>query len=96
MIIVIGNVVVKEHHLPEAIVLSQEHVRRSRAEAGCIAHAVHQDTENALRLVFVEQWLDRAALAEHFKVPASRSFAKAIAELAVEAPGIAIYDATQL
>jgi hypothetical protein len=51
--------------------LSLEHVHRSRKEPGCISHAVHVDCENSLRLVFIEQWADRAALSIHFAVPAS-------------------------
>jgi hypothetical protein len=54
MIIVLGSVVVREGRVNEALSLSQEHVARSRAEPGCIAHAVHQDAENPLRLVFIE------------------------------------------
>jgi quinol monooxygenase YgiN len=94
MIIVLGSVVAREGRVNEALSLSQEHVARSRAEPGCIAHAVHQDTENPLRLVFVEQWVSQAALWEHFKVPESRTFAKALAALAQEEPSIAIYEAT--
>lgn len=96
MIIVLGSVVAKEGCLSEALSLSQEHVTRSRLEPGCIAHSVHQDTENTSRLVFVEQWASQAALWEHFKVPASRAFAKALAALAQEEPSMAIYEATQL
>jgi quinol monooxygenase YgiN len=33
---------------------------------------------NPLRLVFVEQWADRAALSAHFAVPASRDFVRAL------------------
>jgi quinol monooxygenase YgiN len=36
-------------------------------EPGCISHAVHVDCENPLRLVFIEQWTDRAALLAHFR-----------------------------
>jgi quinol monooxygenase YgiN len=96
MIIVLGSVVAREGRANEALSLSREHVARSRAEPGCIAHSVHQDTENALRLVFVEQWTSQAALWEHFKVPASRAFAKALTALAQEEPSIAIYEATQV
>lgn len=94
MILVLGSVVAQEGRLAEALALSQEHVARSRAEPGCLAHAVHQDTENPLRLVFVEQWADQAALWEHFKVPASRSFAKALGAIAAQAPDMALFDAT--
>jgi len=96
MIVVLGHVVAKEGCYAEALALSQEHVARSRAEPGCIAHAVHQDMENPLRLVFVEQWESKAALWDHFKVPASRAFAKALAGLAVEAPSMSLFDATPM
>ncbi len=94
MVIVLGSAVVREGQVAEALALSQEHVVRSRSEPGCIAHAVHQDAENPARLVFVEQWASQEALWQHFTVPASRAFAKALAALAVEAPSIAIYEAT--
>jgi quinol monooxygenase YgiN len=94
MIIVLGSVIAREGRANEALSLSQQHVARSRAEPGCIAHAVHQDSENPLRLVFVEQWTSQAALWEHFKVTESRAFAKALAALAQEEPSIAIYEAT--
>ena len=96
MVLVIGSVIVKDGHLAQAIALSQEHVARSRKEPGCNAHAVHQDTENPSRLVFVEQWSDQAALAEHFRVPASRAFVEALSALATSAPSMAIYEATEL
>ena len=35
-----------------------------------------------------------AALQQHFRVPASRTFAKALAALAAEAPSMSLYDAT--
>lgn len=94
MIVVLGSAVAREGQLTQALALSQEHVLRSRAESGCITHAVHQDAENPARLVFVEQWASQEALWQHFKVPASRAFAKALSELAAEAPSMAIYEAT--
>jgi quinol monooxygenase YgiN len=94
MIIVLGSVLAREGRVNEALSLSQEHVARSRAEPGCIAHAVHQDSENPLRLVFIEQWASQEALWQHFKVPASRAFAKELGGLAQEEPRMAIYEAT--
>ena len=96
MIIVLGSVVAQDGRITEVLSLSQEHVARSRAEPGCIAHAVHLDTENPLRLVFIEQWTSQAALWGHFKVPESRTFAKALAALAQEAPSIAMYEAAPI
>ena len=95
MILVLGHVVARHEHFDEVLKLSQQHVERSRAEPGCIAHAVHRDTENPLRLVFVEKWSDMAALQVHFRVPASREFGKALAAMASEPPGLEIYEASE-
>jgi quinol monooxygenase YgiN len=93
MIIVLGSVVTREGCTDEALSLSHEHVARSRAEPGCVAHSVYLDAENPLRLVFVEQWASQADLWTHFKVPASQTFAKALGALAQSAPSLAIYEA---
>jgi quinol monooxygenase YgiN len=74
--------------------LSRAHVARSRGEPGCMSHAVHRDTEHEQRLVFVEEWADQAALAQHFQVPESRAFVKALSKLLSEPPRITVYDAT--
>jgi len=94
MILVTGSIVARTDTLDALIAHSLEHVRRSRGEAGCLAHAVHRDVENPLRLVFVEEWTDRAALAAHFAVPASGAFVRAATALAAEPPSIQIYEAT--
>src|SRR5207253_7927846 len=96
MIVVTGSVTAHADSFDEVRKLSLEHVHRSRTEPGCISHAVHIDCENPLRLVFIEQWADRAALAAHFAVPASRNFVRALQPLASGAPDIQIYDATKL
>ena len=92
MILVLGHVTARPEHFDEVLRLSQQHVERSRAEPGCIAHAVHRDTENPLRLVFVERWSDMAALQLHFRVPASREFGKVLAGMASEPPGLELFD----
>jgi quinol monooxygenase YgiN len=96
MIVVTGSVTAREDSLDEVRRLSLEHVRRSREEPGCVAHAVHIDCENALRLVFIEQWADRAALSAHFAVPASRNFVRALQPLAAASSTIEIYDANKV
>jgi quinol monooxygenase YgiN len=94
MIVVTGSLTTRQDSFDEARRLSLEHVHRSRLEQGCISHAVHVDCENPLRLVFIEQWVDRTALAAHFAVPASRDFVRALRPLAAASPTIEIYDAT--
>jgi quinol monooxygenase YgiN len=96
MIVVTGSVTARQETFEEARRLSLEHVHRSRSEPGCISHAVHIDCENPLRLVFIEQWADRAALAAHFAVPASRNFVRALGAQVAAPPTLEIYDATKL
>ncbi|MCJ7451570.1 MAG: antibiotic biosynthesis monooxygenase, partial [Steroidobacteraceae bacterium] len=88
--------VVRDGLVDDAVRLSQEHVHRSRAEPGCIAHAVHQDCENPARLVFVEEWTDDVSLTQHFKVPASRTFVAELSAMAIEPPTMTIYSAERV
>ncbi len=96
MIFVTGSILARADALAELLALSLEHVTRSRNEPGCLAHAVHLDAENGLRLVFVEEWADRQSLAAHFAVPAARAFVKAASQLAAAPPTIRIYEATPI
>jgi quinol monooxygenase YgiN len=96
MIIVFGSVTVREDALEQAITLSHSHVTRSRNEPGCISHAVHIDSENSNRLVFVEHWQDMGSLEKHFQVPESGEFIQAMAELAVVAPELKMYQADEI
>ena len=92
VIIVTGSVRVARASLPEALRVSLEHVRRSRAEPGCLEHSVHQDVEDPCRLFFYERWADGAALATHFAVPASGTFVRDLARLSTSAPEILVYN----
>ena len=96
MIVVTGSVTARQDSFDQVRKLSLEHVHRSRKEPGCISHAVHIDCENPLRLVFIEQWADKAALQAHFGVPASREFVRALQPLASAPATLEIYDATRL
>ena len=96
MIIVTGSVRARPETFDEVLRLSREHVALSRTEPGCLAHAVHADCDDPLRLVFVERWADMDALRAHFGVFASRAFGKALAQLAAEAPDLQIYNATEV
>lgn len=95
-VVVTGSIQAQPEHFDELLALSLEHVRRSRTEPGCISHAVHRDVEDPLRLVFVEEWADRAALLAHFAVPASRAFVKAAAGYASAAPRMSVYEVDEL
>jgi quinol monooxygenase YgiN len=92
VIIVTGRVRTTPDTFEGARALSLDHVRRSRTEPGCIEHGVSQDVEDPTVLVFFERWVDRDALADHFRVPASVSFVEAVTELAAEPPELHIYE----
>ena len=96
MILVTGSVTAREDSFDEVKRLSLEHVHRSRLEPGCLSHAVHLDCENPLQLVFIEKWADRAALATHFAVPASRDFVRALRSLAAAATTLEIFEASRV
>ncbi|MEY2448208.1 MAG: hypothetical protein QOH79_1684 [Acidimicrobiaceae bacterium] len=93
MIIVTGSVKAQPATLAQMRELALEHVHRSRTEPGCLLHSVHHDVEDPLTLLFLEHWVDRAALDAHFRVPASSAFVTAVTALATEPPTIQIYDA---
>lgn len=82
--------------MSEALDHSQIHVARSRKEPGCLTHDVYRDPENPQRLIFVEQWSDQAALNQHFKVPASGEFVKALKALAAGSPSMSIFNAEKV
>ncbi len=96
MIIVLGSITTTPATHDEALGISLEHCARSRAERGCIAHNVHVDCENPLKLVFVEYWADMAALEVHFGVPDALAFAGALNKLASSPPDMKIFDAVEV
>ena len=49
-----------------------------------------------MRLVFVEEWESREALAVHFQVRGSQDFAAAVGRLAAEPPSLEVFEATPI
>jgi len=96
MILVLGKAQVQPDKLDDALAISQAHVLRSRAEPGCIEHGVHRSHDAPDTLVFIERWQDKAALQQHFAVPASRQFAKALTALCVVPPVVELLEARSL
>lgn len=93
MIVVVASVRARPDTAEALLELSRTHVVRSRTEDGCLRHEVARDPEDPCRLVFVEYWRDRDALARHFAVPASIDFVRHARELAERAPTIEIFEA---
>lgn len=96
MIIVFGQVQVAPAHMARARQVAREHVQRSRAEPGCLSHAVYEDPDRPNLLVFVEEWASEQALRQHFAVPASSAFVNEMSQLAASRTQIRLYQATAL
>jgi quinol monooxygenase YgiN len=96
MIIITGDLLIKEGLMQQALDVSQKHVAHSRTEPGCISHAVYQDPENPLRLFFYEQWVDQAAIDTHFTLPSSQAFVTEVRALVTAAPNLHIFNAEQI
>jgi len=53
----------------------------SRAEAGCREYTLHVDRENTGRFVFVERWIDMAAIQRHRETQHYREMGAAAVDL---------------
>ena len=93
MILITGHVILTLEHRERMIALGAEHSARSRGEAGCLAHHCHVGVEDAMRLVFVEEWESIDAVRAHFAVPASGAFVAEMRALSPQPPVIRIYTA---
>ncbi|MGP1353221.1 MAG: putative quinol monooxygenase [Parasphingopyxis sp.] len=92
----IGSAKSRPEYCAEVRSLALEHVRRSRAEPGCIDHQVSIDCEDDLRFVFVEHWQDTDALEAHFALASSREFVRQISSMLSEPPKMAIYASEEI
>ena len=90
MLVVTGSVTARPETFEALLEAALQHVRRSRTEPGCLSHSVMIDAEDPLRLVFYEEWEDRAALDAHFAVPESLEYMKLSRELAASGGKIRI------
>ncbi len=93
MILITGHIILTPEHRERMIALGAAHSARSRGEAGCLAHNCHIDIENPVRLVFVEEWADMAAVRAHFAVPASGAFVAEMRALSPQPPVMRIFAA---
>ena len=90
MLVVTGSVTARPETFESLRQAALDHVHRSRTEPGCVTHSVQVDCENPLRLVFYEEWADRAALDIHFAQPGSGEFMRAVRELSAASTRVRI------
>jgi quinol monooxygenase YgiN len=90
MLIVTGSVTARPDTFEALRQAALDHVYRSRTEPGCLTHSVQVDCEDPLRLVFYEEWADRAALDTHFAQAGSAAFMQAVRDLSAASTRVRI------
>jgi quinol monooxygenase YgiN len=88
MIVVVGRVVTDAERREELKRIGQAVARASRAEDGCLAYRVYEDTENPNEFVFVEEWESQEALERHFATPHIAEFMRAIPATVAASPDV--------
>jgi len=66
VIVVTGRVQVPPEHRERFLEVATKMCRQSRTESGCSGYRVYADLEQPDRYVFLEEWVDDAALQQHF------------------------------
>ena len=74
MIVVSGTVTARPETLDQMLEAALEHVRRSRAEPGCLQYHMLRDAEDPTLFIFFEVWASREHLALHSGLPHMRDF----------------------
>ena len=75
---IVATLAVQPAHRAELLAVFRNLVAKSRAEAGNLRYDLHQDLQNANRLVFVETWQDQAAVDSHNASAHFQNFLQAI------------------
>ncbi len=64
----------------------------TRAEAGCLSYALHEDVHQPGTYLFYEEWRDAAAVEAHFREQHFLDFGLAIGELVTQPPEISVHE----
>jgi quinol monooxygenase YgiN len=84
VIYVIAEVRVKPGTVDRAIAAARACVAPTVKEDGCISYDMHQSVTDPLRLVLVERWESREALARHMETPHFKAWRAAGGEFVAE------------
>ena len=92
MVLVIGRVRCDPENRVQLISACERMQEASRKEEGCIRYGFFAAVEDPLSFIAVEEWVDRAALDEHFATPHLQEFAQRLGELVSASPEVAIHE----
>ena len=93
MIVVNARVQIPDEQRARFVEISTAMCRASREEDGCIGYRVYADLEQPQRYVYVEEWVDDAALQKHFGEAHTASFLSALGSMLGE-PADALFHTT--
>lgn len=96
MIIVTATITAKPGKRDELISKSQDLIKATRLEPGCISYNLYASTENEDALVMIEQWENKEVLDTHMQTDHFKAFCGAAADILAEEMGVDIYSAEKV
>jgi len=92
-VVVVAVITVREGKRKEAeTLIAESMVPDTHAESGCVTFALHRDTRDENRLVFVERWASAEALDQHAATDHMSSFREAIGPLTAQPSEVYVLD----
>lgn len=95
MLVVIAKLTIKAGKKTELLALAQELITATRAEQGCISYALLDDPQYIGTCVFLEEWTDKPALAQHLTTPHISKWRQDSKELLAGKTMIKLYQAEE-
>lgn len=91
MIIVTATITAKPGKREEIISKSQNLIKYTRLEPGCISYNLYASTEDEDALVMIEQWENKEVLDTHMQTDHFKAFGAAVSDILAEELGIDLY-----
>ena len=82
MISIVAKFIVNEGEEKNFLALTEDLVKASQNEKGCIEYALHKDMKNARTYCMLEKWKDQAAIDFHNNTPHFTTTVPKIVEIA--------------
>ncbi len=92
MLIVAGEVVVKEGAIDQVREVLRNMEEESRKEPGCLTYAFSIDVNNPTMVRIFERWESSEALKAHFKMPHMAAFGEAVGKIQPKSIDLKVYE----
>ena len=96
MIMVTATITSKPGKRDELISKSQDMIKSTRLEPGCISYDLYASTEDEDVLIMLEQWENREVLDAHMKTEHFGAFGMVIRDIVAKEISIVIYSAEKV